>query len=164
MRSAKRLLPTFLAFLSLSLSAHAADWQRFVDAEFGSQAVYPAHIFKALPPDPSIPGTSFVSTDGKAKLAIGSWSNGENESPTQFRDKLLSDARYATLTYRPRGRSWFVLSGFRGDKIYYEKVIYSCARRVVNAFAIMYPIAQRSLYDSVVERMEDHFRAGQDCR
>ncbi len=164
MGSAMRLLPTFLTFLVVTLSAQASDWQRFVDPEFGAEAVYPAHIFAVIPPDPSVPGTAFISADGKAKLAIGSWSNDKNESPLQFRDKLLSDTRYATLTYRPRGRSWFVLSGYRGDKIYYEKVIYSCSKRVVNAFAIMYPIAQRSLYDSIVERMEDQFRAGQRCR
>ena len=28
------------------------------------------------------------------------------------------------MTYRPRGRSWFVLSGYRGDTIYYEKVMF----------------------------------------
>lgn len=158
-----RILAAFLVTALAVAPAQAADWRAFVDTEFGAQALYPAHIFKPLPADPAIPGTSFVSADGQAKLAIGSWHNGENETPGQFRDKLLSDARYATLTYRPRGRSWFVLSGYRGDKIYYEKVIYSCGRRAVNAFAIMYPIAQRAHYDRIVERMEDHFKAGQRC-
>jgi hypothetical protein len=28
---------------------------------------------------------------------------------------------YAEITYQPRGRSWFVLSGYRGDQAYYER-------------------------------------------
>jgi hypothetical protein len=70
---------------------------------------------------------------------------------------------YDELTYRPRGRSWFVLSGYRGDTIYYEKVMFSCRDRLVNVFAITYPTSQRKLYDSVVERMEDVFKTGTRC-
>ena len=65
------------------------------------------------------------------------------------------------MTYHPRGRSWFVLSGYRGDQIYYEKVMFSCQQDIVNVIAITYPVAERKLYDPIVERMEDHFRPGQ---
>jgi hypothetical protein len=68
------------------------------------------------------------------------------------------------MTYVPRGRSWFVISGYRGDDIYYEKVMFSCAGGVVNVFAISYPEALRHLYDPVVEQMEDSFRPGHHCR
>ena len=50
------------------------------------------------------------------------------------------------------------MSGYRGDHIYYEKVMFSCRGRLVNVFAITYPVAKRSLFDPVVERMEDTFR------
>ena len=68
---------------------------------------------------------------------------------------IVNAGGYDGLTYRPRGRSWFVLSGYRGDQIYYES-----GGRVVNVFAMAYPIAQRQLFDPVVERMEDSFRPG----
>jgi hypothetical protein len=53
-----------------------------------------------------------------------------------------------------------VLSGHRGDQIYYEKTIFSCSGRVVNVFAIAYPEAERQRFDSVVERMENSFKSG----
>jgi hypothetical protein len=56
-----------------------------------------------------------------------------------------------------------VISGYRGDDIYYEKVMFSCAERVVNVFAISYPQEQRGLYDPVVEQMEDSFRPSSRC-
>jgi hypothetical protein len=71
---------------------------------------------------------------------------------------------YEDITYHPRGRSWFVLSGRRGDQIYYEKVIFSsCSGHVVNVLAIAYPEAQRDLFDPVVERMDDSFKSGRGC-
>jgi hypothetical protein len=57
-------------------------------------------------------------------LSVGSWQMPEG---------------YDELTYRPRGHSWFVLSGYRGDDIYYEKVMFSCAGQVINVMAITYP-------------------------
>ena len=70
---------------------------------------------------------------------------------------------YEDVTYEPRGRSWFVVSGYRGDQIYYEKVIFSCGGRIVNILAIAYPEARRELFDPIVERMEDHFKGGRRC-
>jgi hypothetical protein len=44
--------------------------------------------------------------------------------PDQFKRWLMTNiGGYDEVTYRPRGRSWFVLSGYRGDDIYYEKVV-----------------------------------------
>jgi hypothetical protein len=74
----------------------------------------------------------------------------------------LDNVLTVELTYRPRGRSWFVLSGYRGNDIYYEKVMFSCGGKVVNVMAISYP-GDRGRYDPVVERMEDTFRPGRAC-
>lgn len=165
-------LRNLVCILAISiLSAPAATtviaspqtWHRFVDSIHGTSTIYPPHLFKPLPPEESTPGQAFLSVDGRARLAIGAWDNDAGDNPGTFRDRLLNDGKHASLTYRPRGRSWFVLSGYRGDTIYYEKVIYSCNRQVVNAFAITYPVAQRVLYDRIVERMEDGFRAGRRC-
>lgn len=163
MPHAVRALSLFVLLLVSGVAVQAADWRRFVEPEFGARALYPAHVFTPAPRDPEVPGQAFLSGDGEAKLAIGSWRNEAGESPATFRSKLLAEARYASLTYGPRGRSWFVLSGYRGDKIYYEKVMYTCGGKLVSAFAILYPAAERGLYDPIVERMEDHFRPGRRC-
>ena len=56
-----------------------------------------------------------------------------------------------------------MLSGYRENNIYYEKVMFSCAGGVVNVLAITYPTDQRDLYDPVVEQMEDTFRPARRC-
>jgi len=53
-----------------------------------------------------------------------------------------------------------VLSGYRGDTIYYQKVMFSCRNRVVNVFSINFPIVKKTYYERLVEIMEDNFRTG----
>ena len=64
------------------------------------------------------------------------------------------------IHYRPRGNTWFVLSGEGDGKIFYEKVVFSCGGRMINSFALIYPAADRQIFDPIVERVEDTFRAG----
>ena len=63
------------------------------------------------------------------------------------------------------GQSWFVLSGARGDSIYYQKVLFACGGRIINAFALTYPEQQKREFDFVVTTIEKNFRptAGPDC-
>ena len=70
---------------------------------------------------------------------VGAWNNEKSSTPEELRHWMLNHAEgYEDITYQPRGRSWFVLSGHRGDQIYYVKTIFSCSGRVVNIFAIAY--------------------------
>ncbi len=62
--------------------------------------------------------------------------------------------------YAPVGRSWSVLSGTLGDKMIYEKAMFTCGGAVISSFALVYPIAEREFYDSIVEDIEDSFRPG----
>jgi hypothetical protein len=42
----------------------------------------------------------------------------------------------------------------------YEKVMFSCGGRVINSFALVYPIDERQFFDQIVEAIEDSFRPG----
>lgn len=165
-RIAKTLCAIAAAAVAAATGAYAApqNWRTYTDPVHGASVLVPAHLFAPVENAPDVPGQSFLTPDGRARVAFAAWENEAGDTPGTFRDRLLREGDYPVLTYRPGGRSWFVLSGYRGDKIYYQKVIYSCGRRVVNAFAITYPTAERALYDPVVERMEDNFRAGRRCR
>jgi hypothetical protein len=47
---------------------------------------------------------------------------------------------------------------FRGGSIYYQKVLFSCGGRVINAFALTYPRQQKREYDGIVTGIEKNFR------
>jgi hypothetical protein len=51
-----------------------------------------------------------------------------------------------------------VLSGFRGDRIFYEKYFFRGEN--VHAFGIEFPAERKPFYAPIIERMENSFRAG----
>jgi hypothetical protein len=64
------------------------------------------------------------------------------------------------ITYRAGGKNWLVLSGTRGDRIFYKRHLFSHANHVINAFEISYPAGLASGYDPIVARMSKSLRAG----
>jgi hypothetical protein len=59
-----------------------------------------------------------------------------------------------------------VLSGFRGENIYYQKVMFSCGGNVINALSVTFPRAEKPFYENLIEVMEDSFKpgSGEGCR
>lgn len=71
---------------------------------------------------------------------------------------VLQDAEgYDDVTYAPSGEKWLVLSGFRGEKVFYEK--YLLRDGLIHAFGIEFPASAKPFYAPIVERIEDTFRA-----
>jgi len=154
-------LPLAIAFASTS--ADARQWPTHQDPRFGFSYSYPVDMF--VPTEGERPSFYyFGSKEADAKFLVGAWNNEEGTTPEEFKQWMLTHAEgYEDITYQPRGRSWFVLSGHRGDQIYYEKAIFSCSGRVVNVLAIAYPEAEHQRFDPVIERMEDNFKSGRHC-
>ena len=150
------------AFVENGVQARG-DWPTQQDPQFGFTYSYPAELFVRMEGErPSF--YYFRSQQSDAKFMVGAWNNEKGSTPEVFKHWMLNHAEgYEDITYQPRGRSWFVLSGHRGDQIYYEKTIFSCSGRVVNIFAIAYPEAERQRFDPIVERMEDDFKGGRGC-
>ena len=151
--------------VALPATAGASRWALQTDPGIGFRYSYPVEAFSPLEGDGKPYFHYFASPSSDAKFLVGGWNNTRAQSPEGLKRWLIENVGgYDETTYRPRGRSWFVLSGYRGDSIYYEKVMFSCGGSLVNVFAITYPVDQRNLYDPIVERMEDSFRPGRRCK
>jgi hypothetical protein len=125
---------------------------------------YPRDLFARTEGDGKPSFHYFSSESSEAKFLVGGWDNSSGQSPESLKRWMMQNVGgYDELTYLPRGRSWFVLSGYRGDTIYYEKVMFSCRDRLVTVFAITYPVNQREIYDPIVERMENDFHPARYC-
>jgi hypothetical protein len=153
-----------LALIPLPTGAAAEHWALQSDPQLGFRYSYPADVFSPLEGDGKPYFHYFASPSSDAKFLVGAWNNTRGQSPEGLKRWLIENVGgYDETTYRPKGRSWFVLSGYRGDSIYYEKVMFSCSGGFVTVLAITYPVAQRDMYDPIVERMEDTFRPGNRC-
>ena len=153
-----------IAAIGLAPSEASERWTDQNDPQFGFSYSFPQSMFASVEGDGKPGFHYFVADNVDAKFLVGAWNKEDDATPEHFKRWMIANAGgYEEITYQPRGRSWFVLSGYRGDQIYYEKVMFSCGARVVNILAIAYPTSERHQFDPVVERMEDTFKPGHEC-
>ena len=141
--------------------AVAQGWTEHQNERFGFAFEYPAGIFRFERAAKRGDGEMFVAPSFNARLVVGAVSNTEGHTPASYlaftERKTYRNDR---ITYRKRGQGWFVLSGYKGEKIFYEKVIFSCGGRLINGFALSYPARHNRAISPVIERIEDTFRPG----
>jgi len=132
----------------------------YLNQRHGFTLSYPTAQFK--PQEPlSEDGRVWVSRDGQARLLAGALPNADGMNLRDYREFLLKQSYPgAAIDYAPVRDTWFVLSGTREGTMFYERVTFTCGGRLINSWAILYPAAERQVYDRVVERVARSYRAG----
>jgi hypothetical protein len=140
----------------LTGSVAAKDLRPYQDAQSGAAAVVPAD-WRELPPDEGWLGTRFVSPDGSAWLAVYSAPPSDSIEAHMDATARVDGETVSLLVRRP---GWLVVSGRKGDRIFYRKAMLACRGAVWHHVALEYPADLRGLYDplvSVVSRsLEPH--------
>lgn len=165
MASAPRRVLLAVVILSVSAGMAAAQgWREtatYRNARHGFQLTYPSEHFTPQEPADNADGRVWVSRDGNARLLAGALPNADGMNLRDYRDFLLKQSYAgAAVDYSPVRDNWFVLSGTRAGTIFYERVTFACNGRVILSWAMLYPEAERSLYDRVVEQVARSYRAG----
>ena len=136
-------------------------WVTYVNDELGYNFYYPSTFFEPQAIATETRAKTFLSPDKRAKIVVSAVENDEGFTLAGYRAAILGEfGGYEQLDYSPKGQSWFVLSGYRGENIYYQKVLFSCGGRIINVFSVTFPTADRAFYEGLVEVMEDNFRPG----
>jgi hypothetical protein len=65
---------------------------------------------------------------------------------------------YAEITYQKQAKSWFVLSGYKGDNILYDKIYWG--KKQTNSLRFEYPKTNRKRYDEIVLSTLRSFKHG----
>ena len=134
----------------------SGGWQTYINDRFGMSFDFPADVFAPQPPPENGDGRAFRSES--ATLQIVAFHNIDDQTPGALKRELLGGDGYEDVTYSPTGQTWFVLSGFRGDRIFYEKYLFDGG--VVSVFGIEFPENEKPYYAPIIERIEDSFEAG----
>lgn len=161
---------TILAFI-LAVAATAvlagpvgADtWQKYLNGRYGTFAEYPADRFRALPAPDNGDGLSFEAKDG-GSLVISGGHNIEDFTPTTYEKFLRTSGGrdYGNVTYRAGGAHSLVLSGVRGDRIFYEEYLFT--GDLIHTVVIVYPRAAKAAYDPIVTRIARSLGPRSDAR
>jgi hypothetical protein len=140
--------------------AAGETWKLYVNARYGTAAEYPADRFHPWRPPDNGDGQSFTADDGAA-LAIFASLNVDNDTPAAHEAFLRSGSSdYSDVIYRATGKDWLVLSGHRGDSIFYEKYIFAKGKDigVIHALVVTYRRDTKAIYDPIAARMAKSLR------
>jgi curved DNA-binding protein CbpA len=145
-----------------------SGWTTYHNTRFSFALKYPADVFAIDMGTANENVRSFRSADGDAQLRIFAAENVSGVTLAKYRRTLI-EGRYAgmDLDHSPQRKFWFVLSGTRGDTVYYERVTFSCDTKAIHGWQMIYPSSERTLYDLVVDEIQrnyTHFgRGGTRC-
>jgi len=99
------------------------------------------------PPDPNWHGKRLTSPDGSASLAV-SEELAAGDVAAYMRSFAERDGE--RVTYLRRGQNWIVVSGFRGNRIFYRKAMLACGNRSWHHISFDYPVTEKRAYDRFV--------------
>ncbi len=91
----------------------------------------------------------YVSPDGRAVLTLRDVPAARPASAILYRDG-------ESVTYRQRGRSWSVVSGYRGDQIYYRRANLACGGERWHVIDLTYPGSDKRAMDATVTYISHH--------
>ena len=157
-----------LAATLLSLSTLGAAAQdsgtvaTYRNERHGFSLSYPAGAFAPQPLPASGDGRVFLSPDGSARLLAGALANAEGINLRDYRALVLQRSyQGAAIDYAPVTSTWFVLSGIRDGTMFYERVTFTCGGRLINSWAMLYPVTERRIYDRIIEQIARSYRPGE---
>ncbi|PQV63352.1 hypothetical protein B1R32_1127 [Abditibacterium utsteinense] len=139
-------------------NARAQDvYRTYHNARFGTLVRYPANLVAPQPESANGDGRKFVSRDGQIELTVYGFNNAMNRTATGEMNRAIRDWKRDTarLTYYKAGRDWFVLSGYLGADIFYEKTL--LRRGVFHTLIWQYPKVLKKRLDASVSRSAASF-------
>jgi hypothetical protein len=146
----KRVFPILaLAAVSAATSAGAGQFT-YTNQRFGTVCTFPDEIFSIREPEPENgDGQQWSAPDG-AHLTCSGILNIDDDTPKSFVAAEMASAEPGyKVTYAKAGKDWAVLSGIKGDTIFYERRLFG-KDSVIRTVWIEYPPALKSKYDPLV--------------
>ena len=129
MRLTLTLLISWLLLTPLGAqeTSNESDWQFYRNPRFGLSLSYPAKVFQVERTSEAGDGVVFSARGSEARMLVGALLNRDKQTVASYQAYVANKSYGAyQIQYRPRGNTWFVLSGEGDGKIFYEKVIFSC--------------------------------------
>lgn len=140
-----------LAFCAIiTATAAIAAPSTYVNDRFGTVCTFPDEIFTERQPEPENgDGQKWLTADGASLICSGIF-NADDETPKGFvaSEKASTEPNYK-VTYSKTGKNWAILSGLKGDHVFYERRLFG-KDGVIRTVWIEYPSSLKSKYDPLV--------------
>jgi len=137
-------------------------FNKYQNGRFGYVISYPGGLLLPQGEAENGDGQRFVSKERDVEMLVWGNYNTLDESlesnyqrDTTEKSKVHPDKR---VTYKHLKGNSYVVSGYIGDKIFYQKTIHVDTVDAFLTFYISYPIKKKKKYDSVVSIISKSFR------
>ena len=153
MSASRIFLFSFLLLSTVSFGQNnktGSDNKTYCNARFGYCIDYPKTLY---PEKESANGDGCVFINEKEEeiLRVYGKNNLDHTLQKQFREDLKESQSDATITYRKQGKNFFVISGQKEGKIFYQKTI---QKGNVFIYAVIeYNQNDKESYDKLSERI-----------
>ena len=122
----------------------------YVNARFSTVCTFPDQIFTERMPEPENgDGLEWHSADGASVACYGSYNALDDTPKSLVENEKTNPEPDEKVTYGKAGKNWAVLSGTKGDKIFYRRSVFG-KEDVVHTVFIKYPAALKAKYDPLV--------------
>jgi hypothetical protein len=145
-----RLAALAVALSGSLASAQSPRWTSYSIPETGASVDFPSSVFTEVAGKADGYGQRFRTSDGRADLTIQSFPNDGNGSPAAFLEKRNPPAH---IVYKRITTNFFVVSSFKGDKIWYDRCNFSS--RFINCVLLNYPANEKRQWDGIVTRISN---------
>src|SRR5215218_1167183 len=106
------------------------------------------------PADPNWQGRRYLAPEGNAWLALYS-ANAANDAAARFKAVAFADGE--EVTYLRGERDRLTVSGLKGDRIFYRKVMLACDGSQWRHIALEYPADAKEKFERTVENISRGF-------
>jgi curved DNA-binding protein CbpA len=132
-----------------------SGWATYSNPRLNFSLKYPTEVFanEVRPSGENL--RTLVSRDGEAMLDIFAANNVSGMTLTRYRRSRM-EVRYAGAVFDqvPERKFGYVLSGTQGGNAFYERVTFACGARMLHGWKMVFPVAQRTLYDLVADEVD----------
>jgi hypothetical protein len=135
-------------------------YSTYRNARFSYVISYPTGLLNPQGESDNGDGQKFLSRDGQVEMIVYGSQNASDQSlqdvyksqlPREGNNRLKSQ-----LTYKILSGNWFVVSGYQGERVYYQKTILSGG--VFKTFRIEYDKSRADVFDKVTKKVAASFR------
>jgi len=140
--------------------SYSKSWTVYRDSLYGCRLEYPNSLFRQEPLDIAENFQKFSGSDAQTFFRVMGVENKDKLDPAGVKARYLSADVPGDIVYERTKPDFLVLSGYRGDSIFYTKVAESADQRTICILEITYPRKAKKAFDDVVTRMSRSFRTG----
>jgi hypothetical protein len=133
--------------------ASAADdptYATYQNDKFGFSVRYPQNVLQPASDVGDGNGRTFEAPDGSASMLVYAT---EGTPPEKLQQRFEEQTANPDLeiTYQTRGDGWYVLSGYRGDHIFYERV--EARDETFKVVRLFYDRSRKRAFDPIVREV-----------